>query len=153
VNCRRRSWRSYSAGWTPGYTNRNWTDESGRRVITLPLWSATFGVGARWPLLPKHLNYITRASLFICAARTGPSLVDFGRRRISFSMRFIAHRVAQHDVPGSAILSHMASGPLGSLLIPVSIGRELRSVAEERSWRIGVPKRYRLPPEIRVASC
>lgn len=78
---------------------------------------------ARWPLLlPEHLNYFTRSNLQKCAQRAGLTLVRFGRRRVSFSIHYVAIRIAQHDIPGSALLCKLAAGPLGKLLIPVSMG-------------------------------
>ena len=80
-------------------------------------------LGARWPLLlPEHLNYFTRRSLQRCAQRAGLTLVRFGRRRVSFSVRYVAHRLAQHSVPTSTLLCRLASGSLGKILIPVSMG-------------------------------
>src|SRR5262249_39926488 len=80
-------------------------------------------LGARWPLLlPEHLNYFTRDSLRRVACRAGLTLVRFGRRRVSFSIRYIVYRLAQHDVPASALLGKIASGPMGKMLIPISMG-------------------------------
>ena len=97
----------------------------GRLFLNVPdlgSFQARF-LGARWPLLlPEHLNYFTRSSLRLCAERAGLTLVRFGRRRVSFSLRYIAYRVAQHNVPGSGALRKLASGTLGKILIPLSMG-------------------------------
>ena len=80
-------------------------------------------LGARWPLLlPEHLNYFTRSSLRLCGERAGLKLVCFGRRRVSFSLSYIAFRVSQHNMPGSAVLRRLAGGFLGRILVPVSMG-------------------------------
>jgi SAM-dependent methyltransferase len=80
-------------------------------------------LGRRWPLfLPEHLNYFNRGSLRLCGERAGLTLVRFGRRRASFSVKYVAKRVAQHGIPGSKMLLKLSETPLGRLLIPVSLG-------------------------------
>jgi SAM-dependent methyltransferase len=80
-------------------------------------------LGRRWPLLlPEHLNYFNKSSLCHCAQRAGLRPVRFGRRRAFFSARYVAYRVAQHEIPGSQILKRAADGFWGRWLIPVSLG-------------------------------
>jgi len=80
-------------------------------------------LGRRWPLLlPEHLNYFNRRSLRLCGERAGLTLACFGRRRASFSVQYVARRVAQHGIPGSQALRKLSETPLGRLLIPVSLG-------------------------------
>jgi SAM-dependent methyltransferase len=80
-------------------------------------------LGHRWPLLlPEHLNYFNRESLTLCAKRAGLAPVQFGRRCAWFSLKYIAHRVTQHRVPGSDLLRRAAEGRLGAVLMPVSLG-------------------------------
>jgi SAM-dependent methyltransferase len=78
--------------------------------------------GARWPLLlAEHLNYFTRPSLRLCGERAGLTLVRFGRRPVSFSVEYIAYRLAQHRIPGARTV-HKIAGPLGRVMIPAFLG-------------------------------
>lgn len=80
-------------------------------------------LGRRWPLLlPEHLNYFNRPSLQLCAKRSGLQLLQFGRRRVSFTVRYVFSRLSQHGIPGANLLSKMTQSPLGKWLIPVSLG-------------------------------
>ncbi len=80
-------------------------------------------LGRRWPLLlPEHLNYFNRESLKLCAMRATLTPVQFGRRQAWFSLKYVAYRVAQHAIPGSALLRKTAESFLGRVLIPVSLG-------------------------------
>ena len=80
-------------------------------------------LGSRWPLLlPEHLNYFTRGSLRLCGQRAGFTLARFGRRRVSFSLAYIAYRLSQHGLPGSGLLRSVTAGAMGKILIPVSMG-------------------------------
>jgi SAM-dependent methyltransferase len=80
-------------------------------------------LGRRWPLLlPEHLNYFNRKSLRLCGERAGLTFEAFGRRRAWFSTRYVALRVAQHNIPGSGLLRSLSQGPLGRILVPVSLG-------------------------------
>jgi SAM-dependent methyltransferase len=80
-------------------------------------------LGRRWPLLlPEHLNYFNRSSLRVCGARAGLRLVRFGRRAAWFSVAYIAYRLKQHGVPGSAALKKLAATRLGRILAPVRLG-------------------------------
>lgn len=80
-------------------------------------------LGRRWPLLlPEHLNYFNKSSLRRCAQRAGLRPVRFGRRRAFFSTKYVAYRVAQHEIPGSQVLKRAADGFGGRWLIPVSLG-------------------------------
>jgi len=80
-------------------------------------------LGRHWPLLlPEHLNYFNRESLRLCGEHAGLTLARFGRRRASFSVKYVARRVAQHGIPGSHALRTLSETPLGRLLIPVSLG-------------------------------
>jgi uncharacterized membrane protein len=97
-----------------GYLFLNVPDLGSREARTL---------GHRWPLLlPEHLNYFNKKSLTLCAERVGFTAVQFGRRRAWFSIRYVAYRIAQHSIPGSALLRKTAQSSLGKLLIPVSLG-------------------------------
>lgn len=79
-------------------------------------------LGHRWPLLlPEHLNYFTRGSLRLCGERAGLTLVRFGRRRVSFSVKYVSYRLAQHRIPGAAAL-HKLTKAFGRMMIPVSLG-------------------------------
>lgn len=80
-------------------------------------------LGRRWPLLlPEHLNYFNRDSLRLCGERAGLTRVLFGRRCAFFSVKYVAYRAAQHQIPGSAVLQKVAESFLGRVLIPVSLG-------------------------------
>jgi SAM-dependent methyltransferase len=80
-------------------------------------------LGRRWPLLlPEHLNYFNRASLRLCAERCGLRLIRFGRRRSSFSVRYILYRLGQHQIPLAGLLSSASKTRLGRILVPVSLG-------------------------------
>jgi SAM-dependent methyltransferase len=83
-------------------------------------------LGRRWPLLlPEHLNYFTRESLAICAEQSGFRVLRFTSRKASFSLKYVACRVAQHNLPGSGLLLMAGRSPLGQILIPVSLGETL----------------------------
>jgi SAM-dependent methyltransferase len=63
-------------------------------------------LGSRWPLLlAEHLNYFTIPSLRICGKSAGLRLIEKGQRPSSFSLGYIFFRAAQHEIPGSALLS------------------------------------------------
>ncbi|MBI4538192.1 MAG: class I SAM-dependent methyltransferase [Gemmatimonadetes bacterium] len=81
-------------------------------------------LGARWPLLlPEHLNYFNRGSLKLCGDSAGLTLMRFGRRSASFSIRYVMFRLAQHRVPGAGVGYRIASrSGIGSVLIPVRLG-------------------------------
>jgi SAM-dependent methyltransferase len=80
-------------------------------------------MGRRWPLLlPEHLNYFNRQSLNVCANKALFSLVGYGRRHAWFSLRYVAYRIRQHNLPGAAILVRCANSFLGDVMIPVSLG-------------------------------
>lgn len=80
-------------------------------------------LGRHWPLLlPEHLNYFNRRSLKVCGERAGLRPLGFGRRRASFSLKYVAFRVTQHGIPGSRLLRAIADSPLGRILIPISLG-------------------------------
>jgi len=80
-------------------------------------------LGRRWPLLlPEHLNYFNRQSLQICANRAELTPVEFGRRRAWFSGKYVAYRVAQHQIPASRLLQKAAETSLGRVLIPIALG-------------------------------
>lgn len=79
--------------------------------------------GRHWPLLlPEHLNYFNRQNLTLCAEKAGLITVQFGRRLAWFSVKYVAYRLAQHDIPASRLLLKAAEGRLGRILIPVSLG-------------------------------
>ena len=83
-------------------------------------------LGRRWPLLlPEHLNYFNEGSLRVCGERAGSVPVRLGRRRAVFSLKYVAYRVAQHQIPGSGLLQKAADGFLGRMMIPVSLGEAL----------------------------
>jgi SAM-dependent methyltransferase len=91
-------------------------------VPDLDSWPARV-LGPRWPLLlPEHLNYFNRGSLCLCANRAALRPVQFGRRRSWFSVRYVGYRVSQHGIPGSNLLRKITWGPLGNMIIPVSMG-------------------------------
>jgi SAM-dependent methyltransferase len=80
-------------------------------------------LGRRWPLLlPEHLNYFNRNSLWLCGERAGLIRVLSGRRCAFFSAKYIAYRAAQHQIPGSKVLQKVAASFLGRALVPVSLG-------------------------------
>lgn len=80
-------------------------------------------LGRRWPLLlPEHLNYFTRGSLRRCGQSVGLTLIGFGRRRVYFSVKYVSYRLAQHHIPGAAILHQLTSGAFGRTMIPLSLG-------------------------------
>jgi 2-polyprenyl-3-methyl-5-hydroxy-6-metoxy-1,4-benzoquinol methylase len=82
----------------------------------------------RWPLLlPEHLNYFNRPSLRFCAEHAHFTPIRFGRRYAWFSMNYVAYRMAQHEILGTKILKQLASGVVGGILLPVSLG-EIDSV-------------------------
>ena len=83
-------------------------------------------LGRRWPLLlPEHLNYFNGESLRLCGERAGLIPVRFGRRRAFFSVKYVAYRAAQHQIPGSRVLRRVAECFLGRVLIPMSLGETL----------------------------
>lgn len=80
-------------------------------------------LGRRWPLLlPEHLNYFNRASLTLCAQKSGLELVRFGRRHSYFSIEYVLYRLSQHRIPLSGLLSSFAQSAIGHILVPVSPG-------------------------------
>jgi SAM-dependent methyltransferase len=80
-------------------------------------------LGRRWPLLlAEHLNYFNRPSLQFCGTKAGLKLAEFGRRRAHFSLRYVLERLAQHRIPGAALMQPLARSAAGRLLIPVSLG-------------------------------
>jgi SAM-dependent methyltransferase len=81
-------------------------------------------LGRRWPLLlPEHFNYFTRKSLALCAEKAGFELLRFGRRSAFFSVSYIFHRLAQHNIPGTAVGKRFVEAtPLKHLILPVPLG-------------------------------
>jgi SAM-dependent methyltransferase len=92
-------------------------------------------LGKRWPLLlAEHLNYFNRRSLTAAGQKAGLSWLHWGQRPSSFSTGYILYRLAQHRIPGSALLSKVARGPLGRITIPIYLG-ELCVVGARASER------------------
>ncbi len=80
-------------------------------------------LGRRWPLLlPEHLNYFNRTSLKLCGQRSALEWLRFGRRRSYFSIEYVLYRLSQHRVPLAGLLSKIAGGAIGHLMVPVSLG-------------------------------
>jgi SAM-dependent methyltransferase len=81
-------------------------------------------LGRRWPLLlPEHFNYFTRKSLGLCAKNAGFELVRFGRRSAFFTVSYIFHRLAQHNIPGIAVGKRfLEAARLKHLIVPVLLG-------------------------------
>lgn len=80
-------------------------------------------LGRRWPLLlAEHLNYFNRESLRWCGEHAGLTWLRFGRRRVFFSVEYVAYRLSQHGIRGARLVHRLARGPAGGLLIPVSMG-------------------------------
>jgi SAM-dependent methyltransferase len=104
---------------------RSWLRSDGCLFLNVPDLDSRIAriLGPRWPLLlPEHVNYFNRGSLCLCADRAALRLVEFGRRRAWFSMSYLAYRVSQHGIPGSNLLRKISWGPLGNMIIPVSLG-------------------------------
>lgn len=79
-------------------------------------------LGKRWPLLlAEHLNYFNRKSLRLCGEKAGLNWKEFGRRRVSFSADYILFRLAQHRIPGAALLRKI-SGKAARIQVPISLG-------------------------------
>jgi len=94
-------------------------------VPDLDSWEARL-LGRRWPLLlPEHLNYFNRKSLRLCSEYATLTPIKFGRRFAWFSLQYVAHRIAQHGIPGSSVIRSTAETSLGCILIPVSLGETL----------------------------
>ncbi len=81
-------------------------------------------LGSRWPLLlAEHLNYFTLPSLRLCGKSAGLRLIHTGQRPSAFSLGYIFFRAAQHNIPGSALLSRTLNGlKISEWSIPVWLG-------------------------------
>lgn len=91
-------------------------------VPNLDSWPAKL-LGSRWPLLlPEHLNYFNHRSLTLCAQHAGFCPAQFSQRVAWFSLKYVAYRLAQHDIPGSRLLQKSFVGSWAGPLIPVWLG-------------------------------
>lgn len=80
-------------------------------------------LGKRWPLLlAEHLNYFNRPSLRTCGDLAGLQWVHFGRRRVSFSVKYILFRLSQHRIPGTSVLRQFVGPVFGGISIPIHLG-------------------------------
>jgi SAM-dependent methyltransferase len=81
-------------------------------------------LGRRWPLLlPEHLTYFSPRSLRLLLARHGLQDVRFYLHPVHFSAEYIAYRLAQHRLPGSAALARALAGSwLGRRSLPILMG-------------------------------
>ncbi len=92
-------------------------------VPDLETWQARW-LGERWPLLlAEHLSYFSRKSLALAGDEADLQVVRFGRRASSFSLKYVLHRLAQHNFPGAGIGHSLVDRVgLGSFTIPAFLG-------------------------------
>jgi len=77
----------------------------------------------RWPLLlPEHLNYFNRQSLRLCGEQAGLQLIKLGSRPVSFSVRYVLHRVGQHMPSMLSLARILSRTPIADWLVPVWMG-------------------------------
>jgi len=98
-------------------------------VPNIQSWIAR-ALGRRWPLLlPEHLFFFSPASLRLLLARHGLADAELHLHPVSFGAGYVAHRLAQHGIPGSRLLAGaLAGGPLRHLRLPLLMG-ELTALA------------------------
>jgi dolichol-phosphate mannosyltransferase len=104
---------------------RGLLDKSGYLFLNVPDLDSKEAklLGSRWPLLlPEHLNYFNRSSLVRCGEQAGLKLVQFGRRKVWFSLRYIQGRLSQHRLVGMNLLRTVANTRLGQVVVPISLG-------------------------------
>jgi SAM-dependent methyltransferase len=76
-----------------------------------------------WPLLlAEHLNYFNHGSLRRCAEQAGLKWEYYGRRPVSFSAGYVLTRLAQHRIPGAALLRNVTGRRLGAMTVPIYMG-------------------------------
>jgi SAM-dependent methyltransferase len=92
-------------------------------------WTARL-LGPRWPLLlPEHLFYFSRASLRIALEAAGFEAPRFRPHIVFFSIGYVAHRLAQHDL---GLVGSVAERLAGSdVPVPLVMG-ERTAIARAR---------------------
>jgi SAM-dependent methyltransferase len=89
-------------------------------------------LAGRWPLLlPEHLNYFNTSALQGCAEAAGFSVIRFSSRMASFSIGYVLHRLAQHDIPGAGWASTwLHDSKLSRVVVSLPLGESLSA------WRL-----------------
>jgi SAM-dependent methyltransferase len=89
-------------------------------------------LGRRWPLLlPEHLFFFSPASLRLLFARQGIGEIELHLHPVFFGAGFVAHRLAQHGVPGARLAERaLGRGPLQRLPLPLLMG-ELTAIGRK----------------------
>ncbi|HEV7519416.1 MAG TPA: class I SAM-dependent methyltransferase [Thermoanaerobaculia bacterium] len=100
-------------------------------VPNLASWIAR-ALGRRWPLLlPEHLFFFSPASLRLLFARHGIAAPKLLLHPVAFGAGFVAHRLAQHGVPGARLAEKaLGAGPLRQLSLPLLMG-ELTAIGRK----------------------
>lgn len=100
-------------------------------VPNLQSWIAR-ALGRRWPLLlPEHLFFFSPASLRLLFGRHGIAPPKLRLHPVFFGSGFVAHRLAQHGVPGARLVAKaLGAGWLRQLPIPLLMG-ELTAIGRK----------------------
>lgn len=100
-------------------------------VPNLQSWIAR-ALGRRWPLLlPEHLFFFSPASLRLLLGRHGIDSPKLSLHPVTFGAGFVAHRLAQHGVPGARLAERaLGMGALGQIPLPLLMG-ELTAIGRK----------------------
>ena len=102
-------------------------------VPNLQSWIAR-ALGRRWPLLlPEHLFFFSPASLRLLLGRQGIAAPELRLHPVFFGVGFVAHRLAQHGVPGARMVDRaLGEGSLRHVPIPLLMG-ELTAIGRKEA--------------------